>query len=239
MEKIVLEAKPREEIGKKLKGLRRQGLVPAVVYGKKIKTLALAIDGKSFIKHILRSEAGRNAIVTLKVSGEKGKDIAVLTQEVQMNPLTDEILHVDFRHIVMDEAIRTKVRVELTGIPLGVKETGGVLVHGLREVEVECLPGDIPDKFLIDVSALNINDSLHVSDLATAAKVKVLTTPTEMIANCSPPTKEEVVAAAIPTPAEVAAAATEGAVAVADEKVKEKSAPGAPPAKVEGQPAKK
>ncbi|MFA4844459.1 MAG: 50S ribosomal protein L25 [Candidatus Margulisiibacteriota bacterium] len=239
MEKIILEAKPREEIGKKLKGLRRQGLVPAVVYGKKIKALALAIDGKSFIKQILRSVAGRNAIVTLKVAGGKVKDISVLTQEVQMNPLTDEILHVDFRHIVMDEAIRTRVRIELTGIPLGVKETGGVLVHGLREVEVECLPGNIPDKFLIDVSALNINDSLHVSDLAITAKVKVLTTPTEMIANCSPPTKEEVVAAPIPTPAEVAAAATEGAAAVADEKVKEKSAPGAPPAKVEGQPAKK
>jgi large subunit ribosomal protein L25 len=167
MEKIVLEAKTREEIGKKLKGLRRQGLVPAVVYGKKIKALALAIDSKSFVKQILRSEAGRNAIVTLKVTGGKAKDIAVLTQEVQLNPLTDEILHIDFRHIVMDEAIRTKVRVELTGTPAGVKETGGVLVHGLREVEVECLPGNIPDKFVIDVSALNINDSLHVSDLST------------------------------------------------------------------------
>lgn len=240
MEKIELEAKPREVIGKKIKSLRRQGLIPAVVYGKKLKSLALAIETKNFIKQILKSSAGRNAIVTLKIVGGKTKDIAVLTQEVQINPLTDEILHVDFRHIVMDEAIRTRVRVELTGIPLGVKETGGVLVHGLREIEVECLPGNIPDKFLIDVSALNINDSLHVSDLAKTAKVKILTTLTEMIANCSPPTKEEVVAAEVPTPAEVAAAAvTDGSVAVADEKVKEKSAPGAPPAKVEGQPAKK
>ncbi len=234
MEKIELEAQKREEFGKKLKAVRKQELVPAVVYGKKIKPLHIAIDKKNFIKTILRSEAGMNAIVSLKVAGEKAKAIPVLTHEVQRDPLTDEILHVDFRHILMDEAIRTKVHIELTGVPIGVKETGGVLVSGLREIEVECLPTDIPDKFMIDVSELKIGDSLHVSDLTQVAKVKILTTPAEMIANCSPPTKEEVVAAPIPTPEEAAAAAAaapEAAEAVAEEKVKEKSAPGAAPAK--------
>jgi large subunit ribosomal protein L25 len=232
MEKIEMEVKKREEFGKKLKSLRAQGLIPAIVYGRKIKPLSIAIEEKIFVKQILGSEAGRNAIVTLKVSGEKTKEIPVLTQEVQRDPLTDEILHVDFRHIVMDEAIKTRVPVELTGLPIGVKEGGGVLVHGLREVEVECLPKDIPDKFVIDVSALKIGDSLHVSDLTQVAKVKILSNPPEMVANCSPPTKEEVVAAPIPTPEEVAAAAAvEGTEAVAEEKVKEKSAPGAPPAK--------
>jgi large subunit ribosomal protein L25 len=234
MEKIELEVKKREEIGKKLKPLRQAGLIPAVVYGRKIKPLSIMIDKKLFIKTILRSEAGMNAIVALKLAGEKTKEIPVLTHEVQRDPLTDEIIHIDFRHIIMDEAIKTRVPIELTGIPIGVKETGGVLVHGLREVEVECLPTNIPDKFEIDVSALKIGDSLHISDLKAVAKVKILTTATDMIANCSPPTKEEVVAAPIPTPEEVAAAAAaapEAAEAVAEEKVKEKAPPGAAPGK--------
>ena len=129
----------------------------------------------------------------------------------------------------MDETLKTKVPVELSGLPIGVKESGGVLVHGLREVEVECLPGNIPDKFDIDVTSLQINDSFHVSDLPKIANVNVLTNPSDMIATCSPPTKEEVVAAAVPTPGEVPSEVA--ADAVADDKVKEKSAPGAAPAK--------
>jgi len=229
MEKIELEAKKRAELGKKLKKVRQQGLIPAVVYGKKVKAIAIAIDKKTFIKNILKSEAGMNAIISLKIAEPGGKSIPVLTHVVQREPLTDEIIHVDFRHIVMDEAIKTKVPIELIGIPIGVKDDGGVLIHGLREVEVKCLPGDIPDKFEIEVSELKIGDSLKVSDLAKAAKVEILTNPSEMVANCSPPTKEEVVAAPVPTPEEVAAA--EAAPAVVEEKIEEKSAPGAPPPK--------
>lgn len=235
MERVELEAKPRAEIGKKLKGLRAQGLIPAVVYGRKIGSLPIVIDKKVFVKNILESEAGMNIIVSLKVAEKRG--VPVLTHAVQRDPLTDEILHVDFRHIVMDEAIKTKVPVESVGIPIGVKDDGGVLIYGLREVEVECLPTDIPDKFEIDVSALKIGDSLHVSDLIQVAKVKILTNPSEMIANCSPPTKEEVVAAPVPTPEEVAAAAA--APAVAEEEIKEKSAPGAPPPAPAPKPEKK
>lgn len=234
MEKIELEVEKREAVGKNLAALRKQGLIPAVIYGKKLKPLHVSVNQKIFVKTILKSGAGMNAIISLKLAGEKSKEIPALTHAVQRDPLTDAILHVDFRHIVMDEAIKTRVPVELSGVPVGVKETGGVLVHGLREVEVECLPTNIPDKFVIDVTALKIGDSLHVSDLTAVAKVKILTTPAEMIANCSPPTKEEVVAAPIPTPEEVAAAAAAapaaGTEAVAEEKVKEKAAPGAPPA---------
>jgi large subunit ribosomal protein L25 len=129
----------------------------------------------------------------------------------------------------MDEAVRTKVPIELVGVPMGVKDEGGVLIHGLREVEVECLPANIPDKFVVDVSSLKIGDALHVSDIPPVAKVKILSNPAEMIANCSPPTKEEVVAAPVPTPEEVAA--KEAAPAVAEEEVKEKAPPGAPPPK--------
>ena len=228
MEKIELEAKQRTEVGKQLSRVRKLGLIPAVVYGKKIKPLSVAVDRKLFVKNILGSDSGLNAIITLKLDGQK-KELQVLTHEVQRNALTDEILHVDFRHIVMDEAIKTKVHVELAGLPIGVKESGGVLVHGLREIEVECLPGNIPDKFIVDVAALKINDSFHVGDLPKIDKVKILSNPTEMIATCSPPTKEEVVAP-IPTPGEVPSDVAT-AEAVADDKVKEKSAPGAAPGK--------
>jgi large subunit ribosomal protein L25 len=236
MEKIELEANKRAEIGKSLKKARTKEFIPAIVYGKKIQPITIFINRKSFTKNILGSDAGRNAIITLKIADEKGGTLAVLTHEVQRNPLTDEIIHIDFRHISMDEAIKTRVPIELIGIPLGVKDDGGVLVHGLREVEVKCLPGNIPDKFEIDVSTLKIGDSLHVSDLANIAKVEILANPSEMIANCSPPTKEEVVAAPVTTPEEAAAAGTVTA-EVAEEEVKEKSAPGAPPAKEKAAPA--
>lgn len=229
MTQLELEAKKREVIGKKLKGLRTQGLIPAVVYGKKLAPIPIQVDKKLFVKNILGSEAGMNAIVNLKVADHKGKGMAVLTHEVQRNPLTDEILHIDFRQIVMDETLKIKVPVELTGLPAGVKDDGGVLIHGLREVEVECLPTDIPDNFTLDVTALKIGDSLHVSDIAQMAKIKILTNLTEMVANCSPPTKEEEVAAPIPTPEEAAAAAAAAGPAVAEEEGKEKAAPGAAP----------
>lgn len=230
MENIELEAEKRELKGKKLKGLRKMGLIPAVVYGKKFKSLTVAVNSNMFEKKVLSSGAGRNALISLKMAG--AKDIPVITSDIQRNPLTDSILHIDFSYIVMDEAIKTKVPIELTGLPVGVKETGGILIHGLREIEVECLPKDIPDKYTIDVAALNIGDSLHVSDLTGNDKVKIMTNPSEMIANCSPPTKEEEVAAPVPTPEEVAAAAAvEGAPAEGEAKP---AAAGAAPAKEKG-----
>ncbi|OGC12310.1 hypothetical protein A3K48_07655 [candidate division WOR-1 bacterium RIFOXYA12_FULL_52_29] len=226
MKKVELAAKKRDAIGtKKLKSLRKEGFIPAIVYGRKIKPIAVAIENKAFLTKILGSETGKNTIASLKVGGE---DLQVLTQDIQFDALDGTIIHIDFANVVMDEVIKTKVSIELTGIPFGVKESGGILVHGLREIEIECLPGDIPEKFHVDVSALQINDSLHVSDLPSG-KYKLLSSPTEMIASCVPPTKEEVVA---PTVAPVVGEATAAdAVAVADEKVKEKAAPGAGPAK--------
>lgn len=233
MAKVELKVIKREELGKKTKKLRTQGLVPAVVYGRKFKSTAIAIPLKEFDKKVLRSEAGENLIFTLKLSEDgKGKSVPVITYNVQRNPLTDEIIHLDFMHVIMDEVIKAKVPVELIGLPIGVKEGGGVLVHGLREIEIKCLPGDIPDKFEIDVSALEINNSLHVSDLKISKKVEVLVPLEEMIANVSPPTKEEEVVPPPLTPEEeaAAAAAAEGAEAVAGEEVKEKAPPGAAPA---------
>jgi large subunit ribosomal protein L25 len=232
MAKVELKASKREEKGKKNKKVRAQGLVPAVVYGRKFKATSVAIPLKEYTKNVLQSEAGRNLIFTLKVSEDgKARAIPVITQGLDRNPLTDEIIHLDLMHVSMDEAIRTRVPVELKGLPMGVKESEGVLVHGLREIEIKCLPGDIPDKYEVDVSALEINQSLHVSDLKVSKTVEILAAPTEMIATVSPPTKEEEVVPPPLTPEEVAAAAeaAEGAEAVAGEGVKEKAPPGAAP----------
>ncbi len=237
---IELKAKKREEFKKKTKKLRVEGLVPAVVYGRKFKSTPLSINKSDFRKKVLQSEAGTNLIFNLKLTDDgKAKAVPVITHRMQRNPLNDEIIHIDFMHIIMDEEIKTKVPLELIGSPIGTKEEGGVLVHGLREIEIKCLPGDIPDKFEIDVSALKINESLHVSDLKVIKKVEVLANQEEMVATVSPPTKEEEEPPAL-TPEEVLAAegeavAAEGEEAVAKEGVKEKAppgaAPGAPPAK--------
>ena len=119
MEKIELEANKRVELGKKLKKGRNKELIPAIVYGQKIQPIPLFINRKLFTKNILGSDAGMNAIISLKVADEKGKALAVLTHEIQRNPLNDEIIHIDFRHISMDEAIKTRVPIELIGLPLG------------------------------------------------------------------------------------------------------------------------
>jgi large subunit ribosomal protein L25 len=237
MAKVEVKASKREEMGKKTKKLRTQGLVPAVVYGRKIKSTPVSVDLKEFNKKVLQSEAGLNLIFTLKLSEDgKGKSVPVITYNIQRDPLTDEIIHLDFMNVIMDEAIKTKVPVELIGEPTGIKESEGVLVHGLREVEVKCLPGDIPDKFEVDVSALEINHSLHVSDLKVSKKVEILAPPEEMIAVVSPSTKEEEVVPPPPTPEELAAA--EAAPALAEEEVKEKAPPGAaPPEKPGAKPA--
>ncbi|MEE8638065.1 MAG: 50S ribosomal protein L25, partial [Candidatus Margulisiibacteriota bacterium] len=200
MAKVEIKVNKREDFGKKTKKTRAQGLVPAVVYGRKFKSISVSVDLKEFAKKVLRSEAGLNLIFTLKLTEDgKSKSVPVITYDLQRNPLTDEIIHLDFMHVIMDEAIKTMVPVELVGLPIGVKEGEGVLVHGLREVEVKCLPGDIPDKFEIDVGALEINQSLHVSDLKVSKKLEILVSPEEMIAVVSPPTKEEEVVPPPPT----------------------------------------
>lgn len=229
--KVELKAGKREELGKKAKKVRKAGLIPAVVYGRKFKSTPISVNMKEFTKNVLQSEAGQNLLFTLKITEDgKGKSVPVITHHVERNPLTDDIIHLDLMHVIMDEAIKTTVPVELIGVPIGVKEDGGVLVHGPREIEVKCLPGDIPDKFVLDVSALKINDSLHVSDIKVSKKVEILISKSEMLANVSPPTKEEEVAPPVPTPEEAAAAAAaEGEGAVAEEQVKEKAAPGAAP----------
>ncbi len=193
MEKIELEAKKREKTGSaRSRNSRASGLIPAVVYGQGMESLSVEVDTKKFTKAI-SSKAGHNVIINLKVSDNgKSQTIPVLTHEIMRDYIHDGILHVDFYKINMAEEIKVKVPVILHGESTGVKMDGGILVHGLREIEIKCLPDSIPDKFEADVSPLKIGQGLHVSDLKVPKDVTFVTLPTEIIVSISAPSKEEV-----------------------------------------------
>ena len=201
MEKVELEANKRGKTGTSLsRRARLSGLLPAIVYGKGMESLPIEINYKKFMK-ILSSKAGRNIIITLKIADDgKTNNIPVLTHEILRDAIKDSISHVDFYRIKMDEEIKTKVPVILVGEPTGVKLDGGILVHGLRAVEVKCLPDNIPDKFEIDVSSLKIGGGLHVSDLKPEKGVTIVTIPTEILVTIAAPSKEEEVVAPVAAP---------------------------------------
>ena len=232
MKKAELEAKIRSKLGKSVKSLRTKGILPAVVYGAGIESQALEVDKVHFEK-LVSGEHGTNVIITLKIMGDKkAKSLPVITHDIQKDPLTDSIIHVDFFRIKLDEKIKAKIPVELIGEPIGVKEDGGILISGLKEVEVKCLPTEIPDKFEFDVSKFRIGDALHVSDIKAVKGIEVLTVETEMLANVAPPTKIEEVVAPPPLP--------EGAVPPEEIPVEEGAppAPAAPPPEEKGKAEK-
>src|SRR6185369_12286045 len=162
---VSLDAAQRADKGKGVaRRLRVDGRVPGVYYGRGEDSIALTVGLKDLMS-VLESADGSNVIVDLKLSGAAAKDRKALIREIQRDPVAGSILHLDLQHISLTERITVEVPVVLVGTPTGVKDGGGILEHLLREVEVECLPTDIPAKLEIDVSAMQIGDSLHVSDL--------------------------------------------------------------------------
>jgi large subunit ribosomal protein L25 len=202
MAEIVVNAESRTDRGKNAaRRLRRSGMVPAVVYGGKRDNLAVAVDPKALQK-VLRSEAGRNTILKLDIAGQ-GASNAIL-KSWQIDPVRETFLHADFYRIAMDVAIRVTVPIHTVGEARGVKVDAGILELILRAIQVECLPGDIPERIDVDVSELGINQSLRVSDVKVPPKVRVLEAPDQVVVHVVA-VKEEVV----PT-AEAAAPAAEG-----------------------------
>lgn len=172
MEKIVLAAEPRQETGKgAARRLRAEGRLPAVLYGHKQEPMLLSVDAKAFSE--AHAQGGGNAILTLKLPG-KGKSYDTLVKDVESERVRRTPLHVDFQMAYMDEKIKTTVPIHLTGEAPGIK-AGGVLQHSLREIEVEALPQDLPDVVEVDLSNLNMGDSLLVKDLPLPESVHVLT----------------------------------------------------------------
>ena len=198
MAEILVTAQNRSERGKNaVRRIRRQGMVPAVIYGGNDDNLTVAVDPKSLQK-VLRSEAGRNTILKLDIA-EKGTTNAIL-KSWQVDPVSEKFLHADFYRIAMDVAIRVTVPVAVKGEARGVKVDGGILELVLREIEVECLPGDIPERIEVEVTDLGINDALRISDLPITAKVKVLEAQEQVVLHVVS-VKEEAAPAAAAAPA--------------------------------------
>jgi large subunit ribosomal protein L25 len=205
MAEIVINATARADRGKNAaRRLRRQGMVPAVVYGGKGDNVAVTVDPKA-LQRVLKSEAGRNTILQLQIP-DQGATNAIL-KSWQVDPVKENFLHADFFRIAMDVAIRVTVPVVVKGEARGVKVDGGILEAVMRSIEVECLPGDIPEKIEVDVADLGINDAVRVSDLPTSAKVKILQAADQVVVHVVSVKEEAAPAAAAPAEGEAAAPA--------------------------------
>ena len=180
-QKIVVEAAPRATRGKnEARRLRQAGKVPAVLYGGKGQAITLAVNAKQ-VGAILRSESGRNTILQVDLDG---KHEPAILKDWLVDPLSGKLLHVDLLRVAMDVRMRVEVPVHTFGEPAGVKVQGGVFEVVTREVEIECLPADIPTEFKLDVSGLMMNQAVRAKDLAIdTAKMKLLTDPERVLAH--------------------------------------------------------
>jgi large subunit ribosomal protein L25 len=178
---LTVEADAREDFGKNAaRRMRRAGRIPAVVYGGGGPAIPVTVDARE-IGRILHSDSGHNAIFTLEIRGKA--PARVMIRDWQMEPVHGALLHVDLVRIARDTRLRLKVPIQITGEATGVKVQGGVFDFVLREVEVECLPDDIPEHITADVTELTIGRNLRVSDLPVGPGVKVLTDPARVVAH--------------------------------------------------------
>jgi large subunit ribosomal protein L25 len=213
----VVVAKPRE--GKFNKNAARRvrvaGKIPAVLYGAGHEPVAIEVDPKQ-ISRILFSETGHNTIFDVELAGLPAAKAMIV--DWQREPINDLLIHIDLKRIAMDKVLHVKVRVKLVGIPVGVKASGGILDQVLREVEIECLPADIPSHIDVDVSDLAMHQTLRISDLPHSGKIKFLNAEDATVAHVVSIREEA------PTAAEAEAAAT-AAAAAAEPEVAKKGKP--------------
>ncbi len=193
-DEILLTAQPRELIGKQVKQLRRGGVIPAVVYGSHLpKPLSLKIDEKSLMTVV--TKAGRNRLIRLTLDGEQRM---VLTRDIQRNPITGRLIHVDFQEVSMTEKITSPVPLTLVGTSPAVTRGEGLLIHGINTVEIRALPMDLVSSIEVDVSGLTeLNQAMTVADLHVSDKIEILTPRDEMVAKVVP-VKEEVITEEVP-----------------------------------------
>jgi large subunit ribosomal protein L25 len=211
-----LEAKTRDSFGKnEARRTRREGFVPGVLYGgdgKQATATPISVEPRALLR-ILHSESGANTLISLKLPGTG--DTRVLVKEYQLDPVTHQLLHADFYRVAMDRVIQVTIPVIVRGEPKGVKQQGGVLEFIRREIEIECLPGDIPEHVEVDVSELMLHQGVRVRDLPTSPKWKALSEAEMMLVHVIMPKAEEA-----PAPAEAAAAAATPAAPAEPEVIK-------------------
>jgi large subunit ribosomal protein L25 len=194
----VLDAVVRDTFGKnEARRTRREGRVPAVLYGGATDgnghgATPIAVEPKALLR-ILHSDSGANTLISLKIPG--GSEAKVLVKEYQLDPITHQVLHADFYRVAMDRAITVTIPLNVKGEPKGVKQQGGVLEFIRREVDIECLPGDIPEHIDVDVTELMLNQGVRLRDIATDPKWKPVTDADTMLVHVIMPKAEETPAA--------------------------------------------
>ena len=199
-----LDAITRDSFGKnEARRIRREGKVPAVLYGGDSKDATpIAVEPRALLK-ILHSESGQNTLISLKLGGS-GDSPRVLVKDFQLDPITHHLLHADFYRVAMDKLIQVTIPVTVHGEPKGVKQQGGILEFIRREIVIECLPGDIPEHVEVDVSELMLHQGIRVRDIPVSDKWKPITEGEAMLVHVIMPKAEEVAA---PAEGAVAAAA--------------------------------
>jgi large subunit ribosomal protein L25 len=193
-----LEATRRDTIGKnEARRTRRGGLVPAVLYGATSdgtrNATSIAVNPRALLR-ILHSESGANTLISLQLAG--GGDARVLVKDYQLDPVTHQVLHADFYRVAMDKVIQVTIPVIVKGEPKGVKQQGGVLEFIRREIEIECLPGDIPENVEVNVDELMLHQGVRVREVAINPKWKPVSDPDMMLVHVIMPKAEEAPAAA-------------------------------------------
>lgn len=185
-EKASIEVARRDVLGKKVSRLRREGMTPANIYGNHIESVAAQLSTEEF-RQFLRGHS-RNEIIYLKIDGE---DRPTFIRDIQRNPVTDQVLHVDFLQVSLDHKVRLEVAVHVTGVAPAVDTHGGIITHALTSLQVEALPTNIPESLTADISVLTeLGQSLHVSDLIAPEGVDILTDPETVVARIDIPAAE-------------------------------------------------
>ena len=184
MAEVTLEVQPRQDAGKNAnRKLRQQGLVPAVVYGGGRDPMPIQVDRRTLL-NLMRQTQGGNPIFLLQLAGTDTSRHAMI-REMQIDPVSRQVLHVDFQRVLMTEKIRVAVHVELTGVPVGVKVDDGMLDFVTREIHVQCTPDKIPAKVTADVSNLHIGQHIEAHEIALPEGVELLDEPGRVIASVS------------------------------------------------------
>ena len=194
MEKVVLKATRREVVGKQVKALRREGKLPAVIYGRHTDPINIVMDAHN--ASLALGKVTSSSLVTIDVDG---KEYPALVRERQRDYIKNRLLHVDFLAVSLTEKIRTSVEVHFLGVSPAVKDFNAVLVHNLEELEVECLPTDLPERIDVDITPLaKPGDGIRVKDLIVSDKIRLLADPDTMVAVATYAKVEEEVAAVVP-----------------------------------------
>jgi large subunit ribosomal protein L25 len=212
MSQVVLSAKNRQGAGsREARRLRRSGRIPAVLYGRTGKPIAIDLDAREFVNGV--KNISESTIVKVEIDGQAHE---AFVKDTQRNITDGNIIHVDFYEVESDTALRARVSVHIHGTPAGVRE-GGVLEFPLHEIEVECLPRDLPERIDVDVSDLKVNQSLHVRDIVLGEGVKLISAADQVVAlvkfakaEAAAPAAEEAAAAAAPAPGAAPAAPAGG-----------------------------